>query len=560
LVLVGAAILLLPAFWRVSAGVIYDLADSASANAVLYGREAGDYFGSDLAVGDINGDNVGDVVVGAYLADGPGNSRNGSGEVYIYFGKSTSTWFHGKSPDVVVYGAESRDLLGGDDFREPGHIAMGDLDNDGTGDLIVSAPPSTWGASSTTGRVWIIWGQGVWPAEIDLASRPANLQITVVYAAGRDFLGSALATGDLDGDGMDDLAMSAPLEDGSSLSQFGAGAVYVLFGGNNLRSRDIHLGNVPQDMSVFKAIGPVALAKLGRFLAFGKLSNDGTDDLVIGSEKVNNDTGTVHVLFGGNVRGITWNLAFRAADWTVVGEANFDQFGHSLAAGDITGDGQADLIAGAPSADGPNASGAGQIVGFFGPLPKGEQRFLSTNPADLTIYGPESSPDDQSWLGEVAAGDVNSDQVVDVIAGARQANGFGNRSESGVVYVFHGGPALRGMRNLRSDSADLTLVGANPRDFMGYVAAGDVTNDGIDDIVISATGDWPEAGTQTGVVYVRFGAGSGGNQNPAPTRTPTIRPSVTPAPPTQTPTVTPTPKPQFTQFLPLLTRNYVGKR
>ena len=61
-----------------------DLRDAESTDVVLFGHEARDHFGTDLASGDINGDGVADLAIGAYLADGPGNTRNGSGEVHVY--------------------------------------------------------------------------------------------------------------------------------------------------------------------------------------------------------------------------------------------------------------------------------------------------------------------------------------------------------------------------------------------------------------------------------------------------------------------------------------------
>lgn len=559
-ILIIVVVLLLPVVWRTLAAVLIDLRLSGAVNVVLYGQETEDFFGTDLAAGDINGDNQADLAVGAYLADGPNNSRNGAGEVYVYFGQSTEGWAADDlQPDTTIYGAAEGDLLGGDMFKEPGHIAVGDLDDDGVGDLIVSAPEHGRGNSTnmSRGRVWIIWGRESFPQEIDLASIPPELEVTTVSAVARDFLGAALATGDFDGDGIDDLAMSAPLA--SDVSRFHCGKVYVLFGGSHLRNRDIQLSDVPEEVTLFTAIGSDANTKLGSYLAFGRLSSDAIDDLAVGSELAGGmQMGTVHVLFGGaDLRGVTWDLMSDPSDWSAIGEAELDQLGRSLATGDVNADDRVDLLMGSPTADGPAGVNAGQLIGIFGDLKQDAIRDLATTPGDLTVYGPQGGVDDQAWLGEsVAVGDFNGDGVDDLLTGARQANGFDtrDRGESGIVYMFYGGEDLEGARDLRQVSADVTLVGAYARDFTGYVTAGDVTSDEIDDMITSATDRTsPTAGQLTGAVYILFG--SEVPPTPMPTLTPT--PTATPTP-TPTPTPTATPVPPRRLYLPLILRNYIA--
>jgi hypothetical protein len=490
---------------------LIDLGSPNAVNAVLYGQEAEDFFGSDLAAGDLNSDGIDDLAVGAYLADGPANQRTGAGEVYVYFGRAAANWpAEGRLPEVTVYGAEAGHVLGGDDWKEPGHIAVGDLDHDGFGDLVLSVPKFI-GPGLSRGRVYIIWGQYNWPTQIDLAAIPSQLEVTTVTAenSGRGFLGSTLAAGDLDGDSIDDLAMAAPLAE-TDARRLNSGIVYVIFGeaGRGLRGRAIRLRDVPLDPSIFTVVGEVGLKALGSFLVFGDLSHDGMPDLAIGSVAGGGeDRGTVDVVFvGPQIRGIRRDFLTNPPDWSAMGERTYDQLGRFLAVGDINADRRADLIMTAPPADGPAGPGTGQAIGIFGPLQRGTIRDLAASPGDLTIYGPQGG-DDQAWLGEsVAIGDFNDDGVDDLLVGARQANGFDTRGESGIVYLFYGGRSLQGSRDLRVDSADLTLVGAQADDFTGYVATGDLTGDGIDDIVISATDRaGPQSQSQAGAVYILFG-------------------------------------------------------
>lgn len=560
IILIGVVILALTWNWHMMATGEIDLSLPNAVNAILHGKEAGDDFGTDLATGDLNNDGIDDLAIGARLAEGPGNTRPGAGEVYIFYGEPVTNWSPmDRAPDVIVYGAGENNYLGGDiGFgKGPGHIAFGDLDSDGISDLVLSAP--AFGHGSTTspsrGRVWIIWGRGDLSDEIDLAAPSPELEVTTVTAVERDYLGAALAVGDFDGDGIDDLAMSAPQ------ANVGKGIVYVMFGGSHLRNRDIQLGAIPEDVSIFQVIGEVAGrftgTSLGSYLTFGKLSDDSIDDLVIGSEFAGGFTGTVHVLFGGeHVRDMTWDLGIKSASWSANAEQPVDQLGKSLATGDINADDQVDLIMGALWADGPAGARTGQAIGVFGPLVQGQVRDLSITPGDLIIYGPQGG-DDPASLGEsIAIGDFNHDGVDDLLIGAREANGFDTRNESGIVYMFYGGPSLEGIRDLRVDSADITLVGAKARDFTGYVTAGDVTGDRFDDLITSAT---PDDGN--GAVYILFGEAL------PPTLTPTATPVVTATstptvtltlPPTTTPTPTATPNPQRTLYLPLILHNYIA--
>lgn len=554
----------------VIAGKEIDLRIPDAISALLYGHDAEDFFGTDLATGDINGDGIDELAVGAYLADGPNNTRNGAGEVYIFYGKPAANWpVEGRPPDITLYGARAGDLLGGDMFKEPGHIAVGDLDNDGVGDLILSAPRFADGVSR--GRVWIIWGRSGLPDEIDLAAIPPELEVTTVTAADRDFLGAALATGDFDGDGVDDVAMSAPQAE-TEPQRLSSGIVYVMFGGSHLRDRSIRLADAPEDVSILRVIGSARNTKLGSYLVFGKLSEDNVDDLAIGSEGAESGMrGTVHVLFGGSqMRGVpARDFASEPPDWSAIGEADLDQLGRALAVGDINADGQVDLLMGAPTADAPAGPNAGQAIGIFGPLKQGEVRELAIAPGDLTIYGTQGG-DDPGWLGEsVAIGDFNRDGVGDLLIGARQANGLGSRSQSGIVYMFYGSTALEGIRDLQVVSADITLIGARAGDFTGWVTAGDLTGDGIDDMVTSAvqrTG--PNGEMQAGAVYLLFGAAAPSTATPTitstamtPTATLTLPATTTPTvSPTGTTTVTPTatstPNPlNAALYLPLILRN-----
>jgi hypothetical protein len=575
LVVGGVALLFFGAVLASRADVTIDLRRAGAVDVVLFGDDADDYFGYDMTTGDINGNGIADLIVGAPLADGPDNRRTAAGEVHIFFDRPANDWpAENPAPDVVVYGEANSNWLGGDFPYGPGLIAVGDLDHDGIGDLALGVPAFGWETQiHYRGKVYILWGQAEWPATIDLSNVPEDRHMTTItprqpppLSTERAFLGAAIATGDFNGDTVADLAMTSP--GGAD----GDGAVHVLLGaaGSTLRDRAISLGAVPGDIATYTIIGPMTGSRFGSYVAFGQWSGDDqvvADDLAVATEHLLDADGRVDVIFGGPVEGETRRLATQPADWLVLPEQGLDRLGSSLAAGDLDADGQADLIIGARSADGPAGAGTGQAIVIFGPLPQATVRDLSDQPGDLIIYGPQGGAD-QSYLGEsTATGDWNGDGYTDLLVGARQANGYGtrDRGESGIVYLFYG-PMEPGVIDLAHASANVTLVGAYARDFTGIVTMGDITGDGIDDLITGAAQrDGPSGKAERGAAYILFGS------NTEPTAQPTLTSTATPVltatlPVQPTATVTATPSPTATStagpphrwylYLPLVVKNY----
>lgn len=529
---------------RAGAGWVIDLALPGDDIATVYGPAAEIYFGADLAAGgDINGDGLYDMAIGAPNANGPNEMRSGAGGVYVYFGKPKGGWtVQSREPDVTIHGEDESDFLGGSISRRPGHITFGDIDGDGIDDLILSAPFHVQGPDAVFwGKVYIVWGQqGDWPKNIDLASTAPG-QVTAVLPIERDRLGVAIAVGDLDGNGVADLAMTAPAANAGSDRTY-SGKVHVLFGGNELRGEDIYLGNLPQEISSFTVYGRSGRQYLGTSLAIGRLSNDDIPDLVVGCTAPN----LVDVLFGDpRLRGLTWDLGVRQSDWEVIGSSAHALFGYSVTTGDLNGDGQSDLLIGAPASDGTSGLEAGQVLGFSGPLVKGEVMDLAFDTPFVQIIGSQGG-DDPGWLGEsVALGDINGDGIDDLVIGARQENRCNDRKcgESGIVHVFFGNPDLGGVIDLRDEAADITILGPEARAFLGYVTTGDVSGGDIDEVIASATEKTgPNGEERMGAAYILFGESWQVEQSPTPTATvnPTSTVTATPSP-TATPTVTPTP-------------------
>jgi hypothetical protein len=272
---------------------------STAPDLVLYGEDGFDLFGLAVAVADINGDAFDDLIVGALLADGPGNSRqNWTGEAYVVFGAATLPAVMdvrgdaGPVPDVRLYGRVSNPQgtpsLSGDEFGSS--IAVGSTTGNGTSDLIIGS--RTAGADSSrrgAGAVYVIHG-GTLPPVLDMAEEVGPGPDATIWGAngggtfGDDLLGSQVACGDVNGDGIADILAVAERGD-APFFRLAAGAVYVYNGSSSLPAvMDIRgeLGP-PPDVVLYSGGGPANTKPMFLKVAAGDVNGDGIDELIAGA-------------------------------------------------------------------------------------------------------------------------------------------------------------------------------------------------------------------------------------------------------------------------------------
>ncbi|MCB9744810.1 MAG: FG-GAP repeat protein [Alphaproteobacteria bacterium] len=292
-------------------GRVYVLLDGSVTSDVDYGdawanflgEGAFDYLGWDVVVGDVNGDGHEDVVAGA-----PGN--NGfAGSVYVWHGP----FYIGgtklaSNADVRIDGQAANETFGV-------AVELADLDDDGVLDIIVGADRAseTPGSSSGAhGRVWVIYdvADGVHDVD-DIPDAAAIIGPAVVSN-----LGYSLSVGDVNGDGVDDLAMGAPqyycdfytdhpsTAGGSGCgSLFYPGYVYVRYGRSTRLSGDNAVASVA-DITIE---GQHDRLSFGHSLDMsGDLDDDGYDDLIVGSRA----SGLAHFYLGDDISStspVTWD-------------------------------------------------------------------------------------------------------------------------------------------------------------------------------------------------------------------------------------------------------------
>jgi cysteine-rich repeat protein len=386
-----------------------------------------DQFGGAVAhVGDLNGDNKQDVIVGASLDDDGGSAR---GAVWVLFLQTDGTVIsHQKISDTSFAGNL-------DDSDQFGYAvtSVGDLDSDGLTDIAVGAIGDDDGGSAR-GAVWILFLN----AGGTVKSFQKISSTTGGFGGGLsngDAFGSALASpGDIDSDGVRDLVVGAQLDDDGGTDR---GAVWVLFLNSD--------GTVKDEQKISDATAGFAgaLSDSDLFGAsagkIGDIDADGVPDIVVGAigdDDGGTDRGAVYVFrlnADGTLKGTTKISQTSGGFGGTLDD--FDQLG-SAAAGipDLNNDGRDDLAVGAiGDDDGGVDRGAVWVLFLDSTGAVTLRRKISSALGGFT--GPLANGD---FFGSaaVAAKDVNGDHVADLLVGApRSDDGGSNRGAAWVLFL-----------------------------------------------------------------------------------------------------------------------------
>jgi len=394
----------------------------------------------------------------------------------------------------------------------PGNTIGSDFNGDGIHDFIVGASGNA-DAGVDAGAVYIFFGATNLSGTKSMGG-VGSADVTFLGKTSGDLLGiSVSAAGDINGDGFDDILVGAHLngEGGGS-----AGSAYIFFGATNLSGTKSLGQGASADVTILGKIGD----RLGQNVSgAGDINGDGFDDIIVAAH-LNDDGGTddegaVYIFFGASDLSGTKSLGgAQSADVTILGKAANDFLGNGVSgAGDINGDGFDDIVVGAPF----NDDGAGGIGGvndnegaayiFFGASNLSGTKSLGKGAsADVTILGKAAS----DFLGRnvSGAGDINGDGFDDSFLGAYGYDISGTNQE-GAAYIFFGASNLSGTKSLGEvQSADVTILGKAASDQLGrnVSGAGDINDDGYDDIIVGAARNDDGGSNNEGAAYIFFGS------------------------------------------------------
>ncbi|MGB0133882.1 integrin alpha [Dokdonella sp.] len=459
--------------------------------------------------GDINGDGIDDLLIGA-----PFSGINGynTGSTYVVFGKT---------------GAHASTLLlseidGSNGFRMDGArqtdqsgwsvSAAGDINGDGIDDLVLGAPYTNHNGGYS-GSAYVVFGKsGGFAPSFSLATLDGINGFRMDGVSHDDQTGDSVSNaGDINGDGIDDLIIGAFYANSTTNV---SGAAYVVFGSGSAFRPAMQLSAL-NGSNGFRIEGEDSSGEFGLSVSSaGDVNGDGIGDLIIGAPRANGDsidTGKSYLIFGRS-SGFDASFLLSALDGDngvrLIGASYRDESGRSVSsAGDINADGIDDVIVGAWKADNSDDTAGSAYVVF------GSKVFPSSDFLLSSLDGSNGFRLDgvarSDYAGEIVsgAGDVNGDGVDDLLISAAHANP--GSQNAGSVYVYFGSgtafPPVVSLADL-DGFIGMRFDGIAENDGAGHSAsgAGDVNNDGVDDLIIGASGT-DIAGPASGSSYVVFG-------------------------------------------------------
>ena len=330
-----------------------------------------------------------------------------------------------------------------------------------------------------------------------------------------DNLGRDVVSGDLNGDGYDDLAVSA--SGASPNGKSDAGMVYVFFGSHTfLNKNNVDLSIEQADV---KILGAQTDDELGMSLGVGNIMNNGRKSLLIGAPYRNASNGAVFVITfpSGFYEPQILDLASPTGSQfivTIIGNSG-DYIGRSVDAGDMNGDGYDEIMIGGNYL----SDGIGYVVKNNGTFTNGQIVNLSNSSNYHWKITPVESLD---LLGDSVLGaDINGDSKADFTIGALFAGNMLGKDSTGRVYVMFGSSSLPNGITISANSANLIIRGrldtsnSNPSSmdfdyFGGSLASGDVNADVFNDLIIGASEDEinRDVAEEIGMTYVVYGRAS----------------------------------------------------
>jgi len=457
------------------------------ADAVFPGENAGDLAGHHVSIiGDIDDDGYDDFVITAPNRD-ENESMQDNGAAYLFYG-SASGW----SAQIDLATADAM-FTGAVQGNEASHdvFGLGDIDHDGYPDFGIGIKKYNGIVDDTMrtklGKVYIFFGSSQrYSGELSLETAAASLLGTNENAEAAHVMG----VGDVDGDSYDDFIVGAGFH-----SQIGpeAGKVYLFFGKpQNEWTTDAAMEDVAGASFLAEAAGDWAGHRVA---GIGDVNDDGKADFLVGANNVDSGelikNGKVYLILGKARAAWQTNVSLSQADASWIGP-NKQGLGWNVASpGDVDGDSIPDMLFGQKKND------------YFLLLSK--NLVLAQNqPIETTadvVFSHSSTVWDDIGHDNSTLGDVNADGIDDFIIGGSSVNDAALGDAVGKAFIFWGRTSWPSA--LALGDADAILTGEHSDDAAGFSASGtgDINNDGVNDLLISAVHNG-DNGVDAGKVYL----------------------------------------------------------
>lgn len=448
--------LLIPLAFLAASGIAHANLENNTADVEVLGPIADAQFGGSLSVtGDFNGDGLADLVVGM---PGYSNGASNEGAVYVYYGTVDGY------PSTPDYTYETNTVYG---FVGSSPIAA-DINGDGYDDLVVGAYNYSE-ATNYKGAIMVFFG-----GPDGLSTRPDQI---VEGESSYSFFGALVRRmGDLNGDGYEDVAVSAS-------GQSSVGKIYIYFGSAT------GLNTTP----AATLSGSEMYGYYGNRMITGDVDGDGLYDLIVSTVVSGSDPARI-TIYKGTANGIDTTPIETLGQ---VAGSSSDLFGDNmLLPGDIDGDGYPDLVVGSPYYNG-GSGNSGMMTIFYGSasgfLASGRIQTVTAHSTDWSFFG-----------GNLASGDFDNDGYADVVVGTSV---YSNPISSGqpwpgIVWILRGtadGLETTPMAVLKGQTGSLDQLGTS-------LAVSDINHDGVPDL-FAGSSTYSDTLSYQGILRTYYGVG-----------------------------------------------------
>jgi Ca2+-binding RTX toxin-like protein len=381
-----------------------------------------------------------------------------------------------------------------------GLAALGDVNGDGRRDYAVSSPSArNADGAAESGVTYVFFAPQPGGAPIDLTgfgSRGLRIEGGEQFLAGH----SVDSAGDVNGDGLADVLITSGQGCAGGIDR----AAYVIFG----RRAPGRIDLTSLGTSGFRICAPAVPLGIYSAAGVGDVNGDGRGDVIAGVPNDGGGDGAAYVVFGSGSSADVDLAALGSRGYRLAGNGTEAAGSAVSSAGDLNGDGRADVFVGAPQADTVNGNQSGAVYAAFGKPGTAAVNLGALGAGGYRILG--GALDDFAGGAIANLGDVNGDRRSDVLIGAVGVSRDAV-TQAGAAYVVFG----------RSSTIEITLGGlgsggyrlrgpALPTEFASSLAAiGDVNGDGRGDMAIGAPEASPNGRLSSGSVHVVYGRASG---------------------------------------------------